>query len=202
MGIKIKFISNIRYAISKFFARIRNKKLIKRYPFIEYKDYVEKPGKHYYDSTHLDCLPSGWRKSFVPEMLERIRNVLLRQGEDALKNYSLEQVKEKWGSLRWYDYGGNDEIDEIISYYEDVSMSVCIQCGKRHSKYITSPYVCFICEKCLKKHDNLDSRELTWDNIPRRTHYYEDGSSKVLESKVDFKSIWKKPEETKEKENK
>ena len=53
--------------------------------------------------TELSNLATGWRKAFGIEICEDIRTVLLALGEEEmLYRYRIHQIKEKWGSMRWY----------------------------------------------------------------------------------------------------
>ena len=59
------------------------------------------------------------------------------------------QIKEKYGSLRWYDSGGNIEImREIIPKYEEESLHTCICCGKLATK-ISKGWISPYCDKCI-----------------------------------------------------
>ena len=97
-----------------------NKNLTKKYPFLlPYNRWSVKsitteeegffPGtpdvipEYDYEYTELDAMPEGWRIAFSDEMLEELRNELIKF--DALDSYKVEQIKEKYGSLRWYSCG-------------------------------------------------------------------------------------------------
>ena len=56
-----------------------------------------------YEYTELDSMPDGWRIAFGAQMCEELRDELLRF--DYLDKYEITQIKEKYGSLRWYDNG-------------------------------------------------------------------------------------------------
>ena len=198
---------SIRSFLSKPFRTHRNKKLCKRYPFLSLE-------KGYFDSTFLDCMPEAWKKDFGIQMCEEIRNELIRCSTpkvDWLKEYSLCQVKEKYGTLRWYDNGQpvGSKIEDIINKYEDRSGMICICCG-RPAKYMTHGWISFQCEKCFKKYNipkNSKNKEeilrrskLYSDNIPYRTIYNEDGSTTRIEDSPyleEMKKLWpdKRPED-------
>lgn len=97
-----------------------NKNLCERYPFLlPYNRWSGKPitteeegywpgmpesiPEYDYEYTELDAMPEGWRIAFSDEMLEELRNELIRC--NALDTYKVEQIKEKYGSLRWYSCG-------------------------------------------------------------------------------------------------
>lgn len=79
-------------------------------------------------------------------MCEEIRAELVRV--DYLDKYRITQIKEKYGTLRWYDLGCTERmLHEIIPKYERLSARICIQCGEPATKISTgwiSPY-CDIC---------------------------------------------------------
>ena len=49
------------------------------------------------------------------------------------RKYFISQIKEKYGTLRWYDNGVPEDIYEeysnIINKYEALSAKTCIECG-------------------------------------------------------------------------
>ncbi len=131
------------YDIRSFFVYLfyrlpRNYYLIKRYPFLKlYQGYKE---------TWLDYMPIGWCKAFGLQICREIQEVIDR---DHITDYSISQVKEKFGGLRWYDSGGNQAIQDIISKYEKLSMQICMICG-RPAEYITTGWIGCYCDKCIK----------------------------------------------------
>ena len=60
------------------------------------------------------------------------------------------QVKEKYGGLRFYYYGGNEFTDRIVSFYETLSELVCEKCGSTDGVSQTQGgWISTSCEKCL-----------------------------------------------------
>ena len=58
--------------------RIRNKKLLKKYPFLAPIDWftctqLTKNNHYYYDSTVLDDMPKGWKKAFGLQLAQDIK---------------------------------------------------------------------------------------------------------------------------------
>ena len=129
-----------------------NKKLIKEFPFLLPRNVWtgEVISDYDYSFTELDSMPDGWRKSFGLDMCKEIKEELLKY--NALDDYRITQIKEKYGSLRWYDtgYPKDSKIGDIIEKYEKLSEEVCINCGKP-AKYYTKGWISFICEDCKNK---------------------------------------------------
>ncbi len=98
--------------------------------------------------TELDAMPSGWRKVFGIQMCKEIKRALLEDGRKKLYKYRIQQIKEKFGGLRWYDSCGNEETDNIIHKYENISCFTCIECG-RTAKYRTNGWIENYCERCI-----------------------------------------------------
>lgn len=98
-----------------------------------------------YEYTELDAMPGGWRKAFGEQLCEELKAELVRA--DVLDDYRVVQIKEKFGTLRWYDNGNTDAGYKIISKYEALSARTCICCGKPATRISTgwiSPY----CDDC------------------------------------------------------
>lgn len=128
--------------------RIKNHKLLRRYPFLRAKDWHGNPIRGD-DFTFLDDIPKGWVKLFGIQMCEDLRNSLLRTGD--FRHYGVDQAKEKYGSLRWYHYGFSDEAERIISDYEQISERTCVGCGKFPSPLYTGGWVSAYCPDCYSK---------------------------------------------------
>lgn len=58
------------------------------------------------------------------------------------------QIKEKFGLLRVYMCGYTDEIDEIIERYEELSGTVCENCGKPGKREKIGGWIETLCEVC------------------------------------------------------
>ena len=103
--------------------------------------------------TELDSMPDGWRKAFGIQMCKEIKQAL--KEINYLRKYRIMQIKEKYGSLRWYDAGNNIEIQNIIDKYERISAKTCINCGKP-AKYISRGWISPYCENCIDKNFEYD----------------------------------------------
>jgi hypothetical protein len=81
----------------------------------------------------------GW----VNKILDPLANDLIMMGWDR----DLHQVKEKYGTLRFYIGVGNHEMDERISQAEHESEVTCEQCGEPGKLQGRGWYVTN-CDKC------------------------------------------------------
>lgn len=73
----------------------------------------------------------GWF-SLVWEMFERLAASRVARGMPISDKYPLyfSQIKEKYGTLRVYPYGADEDDYNIIQMYEDMSQFVCERCGE------------------------------------------------------------------------
>ena len=59
------------------------------------------------------------------------------------------QVKEKFGGLRFYIYGGSEYIDGMISFAESMSYRICTECGNASEKNETNRgWIHTMCKSC------------------------------------------------------
>ena len=106
--------------------------------------------------TELDSMPTGWRNAFGIQMCKEIKRALIDAGgRKMLHWYRITQIKEKYGSLRWYDTGAPEEVQKIIAKYEYISERTCIVCGKS-ADYITKGWIEPYCRKHLPEKINPD----------------------------------------------
>lgn len=110
------------------------------------------PEEYDYETTELDDMPYGWRKAFGEQMCEEIMDELV--AHDLVDKYRVDQIKEKYGTLRWYDSNSTDKIwSEIIPKYEELSWHTCIRCGKPSTK-MSLGWVSPFCDECAEELSN------------------------------------------------
>lgn len=76
-------------------------------------------------------LERGWYKAFGEQMVDELDEILVKY--NSTETYRIEQIKEKYGSLRWYDggysYQAEDELSAWRVKYSMLSQKICIICG-------------------------------------------------------------------------
>ena len=125
----------------------RNKELIEKYPFLLPRNaWTGEPIEDYdYSYTELDNMPTGWRIAFGEQLCAELMEAL---GDD-VKDYFIEQIKEKYGELRWYSNWGSEKIYDIIDKYTHLSRRICIKCGAPATK-ISLGWISPYCDECAK----------------------------------------------------
>lgn len=142
---------NINYGFRYDFVKLlNNKRKLRYYNILNWID-VNILDKIFFipEYTELDDMPDGWRKAFGIQMCKEIKQEL-KKHKGALKNYRITQIKEKFGGLRWYDFGSPEKVwKEIIPKYTELSYKTCIDCGKP-AEYISVGWISPYCNNCIK----------------------------------------------------
>lgn len=164
--------NTIKYTINGTAKQRRyNKWLCKRYPFLiprrvwdDKACWEDDKELKKYSFTLAEDFPRGWWKAFGLMMCEEIRDDLIKC--NYLKQFRVEQIKEKYGQLRFY-FGGiprESKVYDIVEKYSCLSENICVHCGKPDVPMLNyygwfSPH----CEDCFNKIEK------------RRARYYGDG---------------------------
>lgn len=159
---------------SHFSSRMANAAASIRYPFIlswvpfRNNDSSWRADNPSFSSTLLYGMPAGWRAAFGLEFAEDIRTLLDSSAEPdtAFDSYRVEQIKEKYGTLRWYDGGVASDIfenmNDLNSSYEALSSRTCCDCGSFQDVRVDRGYIIPVCESCRidGNHDLFDEAVL------------------------------------------
>ena len=153
----------------------KNRELVKRFPFLIPRNawsgrkitdgagyWTGAPNEvpeYDYEYTSFDLIPQGWRRAFGMEMCQEIEDAL--EVDSIQDKYYPVQIKEKYGTLRWYGNFTTEKLTKILRKYEDLSERTCILCGAPATKYTVnwiSPY-CDDCAQRVSKYDHLISAQ-------------------------------------------
>lgn len=142
-------------------SRLANAAISLRYPFLmnvswlaEGKDdwlRVSNP----FESSALEDMPRGWDQRFGLDIAEDIRTILssAKDPKAAFADYEVAQIKEKFGTLRWYDSspeGMGHHLLDLASVYEAISEQCCATCGSFDEVLITTRG--YIIPECMSCH--------------------------------------------------
>ena len=70
---------------------------------------------------------------------------------ETIAQVTVDQVKEKFGSLRFYYSGGDDTIHGMVWLAEHMSYSICEICGSTKNIGRTTGWIKTLCEDCASK---------------------------------------------------
>lgn len=95
-------------------------KLMKKYPELFHKDKYGNPIQSY---CGISC-PDGW----IPLVDKLCNDIVLCCKENNI-TFIIDKIKEKFGELRFYYSGGNEEIEKLINKAEKESLTICQNTG-------------------------------------------------------------------------
>jgi len=104
------------------------------------KDEILPPG-----AFGIEC-GDGWY-TLIDTLCERIQN----HDNQFPTDVYVEQVKEKYGGLRFYIRGGDDRIHGMISLAESLSYEICERCGSMNNVSQTDGWIKTLCEDCMAR---------------------------------------------------
>jgi hypothetical protein len=119
-----------------------------------FKKYPEIFGQHKLDMRQtamcwgVDC-GNGWY-TIIDTLCRLIQHYVQNHPDDSVEAV---QVKEKYGGLRFYISGGDDYVDGLIRFAEELSYMTCEQCGSTQGVTQTKGWVYTLCNQCLFDRD-------------------------------------------------
>lgn len=90
----------------------------------------------------------GWFP-IIWELCNELNNLYLQNGVNP-NNIIVQQIKEKYGTLRFYTGGLIEGGNDIINKYEDLSAETCEVCGKQ-GKLTDTRWVQTLCDDCVRR---------------------------------------------------
>lgn len=120
----------------------------------KYKQLVKKY-RHMFNNLPfgIECGP-GWY-GIIKDLCRKLE-LHLRADPELKKQFRVLQVKEKYGTLRFYTSVYNTRIEDMITEAEDLSEKTCEQCGKPGEMREVDGWYFVACDECA----NLRSSEI------------------------------------------
>ena len=129
---------------------LRNKKLVKKYPWLRPKSVWTGKILKDYDYSYIEWgWSKGWDAAFGQMYLEELDEAVQKSGH--ADKFYIEQIKEKYGSARTYVSFYTDAIRDVINKYEYLSQNICICCGKPDVPMINTGWMSPECFDCFRK---------------------------------------------------
>ena len=100
-----------------------NRKMIEEFPFLmPHNRYSGEPMPEFdYSFNEWQALDYGWQIAWGWEFLHEL-NIIL-EGDNIKKDFQIVQIKEKYGTLRFYTNFTTDALNQLIDDYEVKSMN-------------------------------------------------------------------------------
>lgn len=104
------------------------------------------------DFSDFDVISEKWTSDYKEIQRQRFLEDEPRLVPDAVPQVTLDQVKEKFGTLRFYYTGGDDYVRGLVSMAESMSAVTCEVCGKPGTSN-NSGWIRTVCEEHRVKDD-------------------------------------------------
>ena len=106
----------------------------------------------------FDC-GDGWY-NILNQLMGNIQHHIdwKNRNSEVVPQVTLDQVKEKFGTLRFYYTGGDDVIDGMVRMAESMSGVTCEECGKP-GKRVGGGWVTTLCEEHALARDIVYNNE-------------------------------------------
>jgi hypothetical protein len=129
-------------------ASITTEELIAKYPKI-FQDYEGNPGR-----VNWHGVPDAWLP-IVDKLCGAMQNYIdnvtryTKDGPVKPEQVTCVQMKEKFGGLRFYTNGHDDQVDGMITMAEYLCDNTCQDCGSEQDLGMTSGWVSVLCRNCV-----------------------------------------------------
>jgi hypothetical protein len=131
--------------------QITIEELIEKYPKI-FQDYNGNPAR-----VNWLGLPKGW-VSIVDKLCGCIQSYIdyttryTKDGPVKPEQVTCTQMKEKFGGLRFYTNGHDDNVEGMIRMAEHLCDNACETCGSEEDLGVTSGWISVMCRTCVIGH--------------------------------------------------
>ncbi len=89
---------------------------------------------------------AGWHNLII-ELIGKIEEIYKKNNVD-ISEFKIDEIREKYGQLRFDAVSSISEVYNIISQYENKADTICDQCGEKGSLCEKNGWLETLCEKC------------------------------------------------------
>jgi len=100
----------------------------------------------------------GWNK-LIRDLSLKLEALILQFPEEERRYYRASQVKEKYGTLRFYMIGATDEMFDLIDQAEEDSCKICEECGEPGEER-PGGWIKTLCDKCWSEQEQKQAERL------------------------------------------
>lgn len=167
--------------------KLYNKEFCEKMPYLFPRNvWTDKIDTDYdYEWIHGEELPKGWRALFY-QMCEDIRQLLIDAG--CIDRFRFSQIKEKYNTMRCYNFGAPTEVYNIIRKYEYMSRYICQECGFPATRE-TVGWIASYCTQCAKVNDaNKGYHRIKFEPVYHIEHM--DSAGNISRETIDCSNEW------------
>lgn len=95
----------------------------------------------------IEC-PDTWFR-IIHTLCWTIQRII--DSDNTIPQVEAVQVKEKFGTLRFYYRGGNAKIRELIHTAKNLNETICAECGSKEDVKPTKGWITYLCKNCREE---------------------------------------------------
>ena len=132
-----------------------DEKLVKKYPkiFVDRHENIKNTAMCW----GFECSDAWY--FLIDNLCEHIQSYIDNNKHLNITQVVAIQVKEKYGTLRWYYHGGNEYIDGMVSHTKYLTGKICADCGSMADIGYTLGWITYLCRNCFT---NTARKGSTW----------------------------------------
>jgi len=123
-------------------------RLYQQFPWLEIRNIWS--GKKLGCCVSMDC-EDGWY-DIIYNLCNDIDSELKNCSTKFIDDFFVEQIKEKYATLRFYVTYGTKNIYKLIENAEEKSAKTCERCGEQGKLCIRGTWYKTLCDSCKQKH--------------------------------------------------
>jgi hypothetical protein len=108
------------------------------------------------DFTQFEIDSQAWKADYREDMRATMLEQEPRQAREVCPQVTVDQVKEKFGTLRFYYTGGDEYISGLVAMAESMSGVTCEECGNP-GKRVGGGWVTTLCK------EHAEARDIVYD---------------------------------------
>jgi len=93
------------------------------------------------------------------KLIYKFKNKFEEETYETIPQVVAEQIKEKFGGLRFYYYGGDQKIAGMVRLAEILADNTCEICGSTENVGKTTGWITTICEKCYSTDEHFKTKQ-------------------------------------------
>ena len=101
--------------------------------------------------THIDAREASIKRTIQYNEKNQLNSdYIARDIPDPISHVVADQIKEKFGGLRFYYSGGDEEVDGMVTLACNLSERTCERCGKPGTLKTDRSWIRTLCDECNK----------------------------------------------------
>jgi len=115
--------------------------------------------KHFLNFSKFKFIRKFGNKFLSYKNISSIENKFKTEKYETISQVVAEQIKEKFGGLRFYFHGGDSKISGMVWLAETLCDNTCEICGSTKNVGRTKGWITTICEECYNSNESFKNKK-------------------------------------------